>query len=104
MFKIHITFILIFSTSLINIGAANDGKHQILNFLNFEEMKINLFTSNGTTTFDYNDKLFTRNDEVCMVELNKIRNGLKRMELWAIKRKINCFTEIRLKSVYHFFG
>lgn len=87
MFKIRILFIIISVTNLIKCGGANDETSQMYsNFLNFEKMKINLFTTNETTIFDYKDS--TGSDKDCMIELNKIGNGVKQMELWAIKRKI----------------
>lgn len=84
MFKIRIPFLIIFIVYSIKFGSANDEYRQFLDFLNFEKMKIDILTLNRTAVFDVNGS--THSDQDCLTELDKIRNGLKRMELWAIKR------------------
>lgn len=87
MFKIRILIIIITITYSIKFSSANDKNSEIFsNFLNFENIKINLFTIDRTTVLDNKDS--TRSDEDCLAELNKIGNGVKKLELWAIKRKI----------------
>lgn len=86
----------------MEFGGANDVKHQILDSLSFEGMKINLFTSNIAAV--HHNKDSTHSDEDCLVELNRIGNGLRRQELWAIKRKINYFANCFLKSVSSLCG
>lgn len=86
MFKILCSFTVILLTYLIKFSnAKHDESQTVLNFLDFDKIKINLFTRNRTKEFHYKD--FTQNDEECMIELNEIGNGLNNMELWAIKRK-----------------
>lgn len=86
MFKIHCLFTIIVCAYLIKFSGAEHNESQtVLNYINFEKIKINLFTRNRTTAFDY--KVSTSNDEECSIELSKIGSGVKKIELWAIKRK-----------------
>lgn len=90
MLKIRSLFAIILFTYSIKFSGANHRQNQInLNFLNFEQIKSDLFTINRTVRHQY--ELSSQNDEQCLIELNAIGNGVKNLELWAIKRKIICF-------------
>lgn len=89
MLTVRRLFAIILFIYLIKFSSANHRQNQMnLNFLNFEQMKIDLFTVNKTA---HQCKTMTQRDEKCLNELAAIGNGLKNLELWAIKRKINCF-------------
>lgn len=87
MFEMRCLFtIILFTYSIKFSGAKHEESRMVFNYLNFEKIKIDLFTMSRTTeVFDY--RVTTRNDEECMVELNEIGRGVKNLELWAIKRK-----------------
>lgn len=89
MLKFHRLILITLLINLIEFSSSANHNRQNeinMNFHNFEQMKIDLFTSNRETERQY--KAVTRNDEECMIELDAIGNGVKNMEFWALKRKI----------------
>lgn len=87
--KLLILVLLVICTKNVHAEFESNNETAGINLIDFEQIKYNLFNSN--IVVEFKDKKLKPNDRKCLRELEAIRKGLDRSDLWALKSKFLIF-------------